>query len=149
MGLLDGGHARALRAAQNLWDRERRDEAIATLEEEVPGLMPRLFSTDALILATLATYLMQTGNPKRGLKLLEAVPLGERPRTDIQAICLSARCCCRAAAGNLTGAHDDRAAIFRAMPEHPALVQADDAIREGRRALLARTTVSRPFESSR
>src|ERR1700686_140490 len=115
MGLLDGGHARALRAAQNLWDRDRRAEAIATLDGEVPGLMPRLFSTDALIVATLATYLMQTGDPRRGLKLLEAVPLGERPRTDVQAICLSARCCCRAAAGNLAGAHDDRAAIFRAM----------------------------------
>jgi hypothetical protein len=149
MGLLDGGHARALRAAQNLWDRGRRAEAIATLDDEVPGLMPRLFSTDALIVATLATYLMQTGDPRRGLKLLEAVPLGERPRTDIQAICLAARCCCRAAAGNLTGAHDDRAAIVRAMPQHPSLVQADDAIREARRSLLARTTISRPFESSR
>ena len=148
MGLLDGGHARALRGAQNMWDRGRRSEAIGILEAEVPGLMPRLFSTDALIVATLATYLMECGDPRRGLKLLQTVPMGERPRTDIQAICLSARCCCRAAAGDLTGAHDDRAAIFRALPQHPSLLQADDAIREARRSLLARTTISRPLESS-
>ena len=149
MGLLDGGHARALRAAQNLWDRGRRPEAMATLEDEVPGLLPRLFSTDALILATLATYCAECGDPKRGLRLLEAVPLGERPRTDVQTICMSARCCCRAASGDLTGAHDDRAAIFRATPQHPALLQADDAIREARRALLARTTITRLSDSSR
>jgi hypothetical protein len=81
--------------------------------------------------------------------LLEAVPLNDHPRTDAQIICLGARCCCRAAAGDLTGAHDDRAAIFRVQPGHAALAAADRAIREARRAMLSRAAMSAPVLSDR
>lgn len=149
MGLLDGTHARALREAQNLWDRGRQAEAIGLLDAVVPDLWPRMFATDALILATLAGYVSECGDPKRGLKLLEAVGLDERPRTDIQAICLGARCCCRAAAGDVSGAQNDRSLLFKAQPSHPALLPADEAIRLARRALMARAVVSLPREGAR
>jgi hypothetical protein len=149
MGLLDGGNARSLRDAQELWDRGQKAEAIDVLQKVVPDLMPRLFATDALIIARLASYVMESGDPHRGLQLLETLPLAERPRSEIQATCLGVRCRCRAATGDLAGAHDDRAAIFRAHPSHPALLQADEAIREARRSLLARATITRPSDSSR
>jgi hypothetical protein len=146
MGLIDGEHARALRTAQDLWDRGRNAEAIAVLEAVQPDLSPRIFATDTLILATLAKYVGDSGDPKRGLRILETLPFDEHPRTDVQAICLGTRSCCRAAAGDLSGAQSDRAALHRAQPEHPALQPADDAIREAKRSLLSRATISRPAE---
>lgn len=142
MGLLDGAHARALRSAQNLWERGRRSEAIAILEGVRPGLWPRVFSTDALILATLATYVTECGDPARGLDLLKAVPLIDRPRTDAQVICLGARCSARAAAGDVVGAREDRDAIFEAAPNHAALGLADAALQSARREFLMRGSVT-------
>jgi hypothetical protein len=144
MGLADGGHAIALRRAQLMWDADRCDEAIATLEAVRPGLMPEMFSTDAHILATLATFVMEGGDPKRALDLLQGVPIDERPKTDVQAYCLGARCRCRAATGDLSGAQSDRLALFKAKPTHEALLHADDAIRNAKRSLLERATISRP-----
>ena len=143
MGLLDGAHARALRSAQNLWDRGRTAEAIGMLESTRRHLWPRVFATDALILATLATYVTECGDPMRGQELLQAVPLNDRPRTDAQLICLGARCSARAAAGNLAGARADRDAIFEADSTHAALAVADAALREGRRSILVRAAGGR------
>jgi len=147
MSMLDGSHARALREAQNLWDRDKRSEAIAVLEAVVPELWPRLFATDALVLGQLAMYMSDCGDPRGGLKVLEALSLPDNPRTDTQIICLSARCRCKAAAGNLAGARDDRTAIFRADPSHPALAAADDAIQAARRSVLSRATITRPVRA--
>jgi hypothetical protein len=148
MGLLDGAHARALREAQNLWDRSRHAEAIGVLEAVQSDLWPRMFATDALIVATLAKYVSDNGDPARGLKILEAAPFDQHPRTDVQAICLGTRACCRAAAGDLSGAQSDRAALHRAQPGHVALLPADDAIREAKRSLLSRAMITRPIGES-
>jgi hypothetical protein len=148
MGFLDGSHAQALREAQNLWDRGRNAEAIGVLEAIQPDLWPRIFPSDALIVATLARYVCESGDPARGLKILETAPFDERPRTDVQAICLGTRSCCRAAAGDISGAQSDRAALHRAQPGHPALVQADTAIGAAKRSLLSRATITRPVEGS-
>jgi hypothetical protein len=148
MGMLDGSHARALREAQNLWDRGRQAEAIGALEAVQADLWPRLFTTDALIIATLARYVCEAGDPKRGMKILESAPFDDRPRTDVQAICLGVRACCRASAGDLMGAQSDRAALHRAQPGHPALGQADSAITAAKRSLLSRAMISRPVEES-
>ena len=148
MAFLDGSHARALREAQNLWDRGRNAEAIGVLEAVQSDLWPRIFASDALIIATLAKYVCESGDPGRGLKILEAAPFDERPRTDVQAICLGTRSCCRAAAGDLTGAQSDRAALHRAQPGHPALVPADSAIGAAKRSLLSRAMITRPSEES-
>lgn len=147
MGLLDGAHAIALRKAQGMWEAGRRDEAIATLEAVRPGLSPDMFATDAHVLAMLATFVMEEGDPKRGLKLLESVPIEQRPRTDVQAFCLAARCRCKAAAGDLSGAQSDRAALYRAHPGHASVLHADDAIRSAKRSLLERATISRSERS--
>jgi hypothetical protein len=144
MGLLDGAHAIALRNARELWETGRRSEAIATLEAVAPGLSPGMFATDAHVLATLAIFVMEDGDPKRGLKLLEGVPIDLHPRTEVQAFCLAARCRCRAAAGDLSGAQNDRAALYKAQPGHSAVPHADDAIHKAKRSLLERATISRP-----
>lgn len=144
MSVLDGSHARALREAQNLWDRDRRSDAVSALQAVVPELWPRLFSTDALIIGQLAVYQAECGDPRAGLKSLEALSLPDVPRTDTHMICMSARCRCKAAAGNLAGARDDRTAIFRANPTHPALAAADEAIQSARRSVLSRTMLARP-----
>jgi hypothetical protein len=148
MGLLDGAHARALREAQNLWDRGRHAEAIGLLEGIQSDLWPRMFTTDALIVATLARYVSDSGDPRRALQILTAAPFDQNPRTDVQAICLGTRACCRAAAGDLSGAQSDRAALHRAQPGHAALSPADDAIREAKRSLLSRAVITRPVEES-
>lgn len=148
MGLIDGSHSRALREAQNLWDRGRQAEAVGVLEAVQSDLWPRLFATDALIIATLAKYVCDSGDPRRAMKILESAPFDERPRTDVQAICLGTRACCRAAAGDLSGAQSDRTALHRAQPGHPALMAADSAIGAAKRALLSRAMISRPLEES-
>jgi hypothetical protein len=146
MGIIDGSHARALREAQDLWDRGRQAEAIGVLEAVRSDLNPRIFASDALIIAGLAKYVSDSGDPARGLKILETAPFDEHPSTDAQATCLGTRSCCRAAVGDLNGAQSDRAALHRAQPGHPALLLADAAIDAAKRSLLSRAMLIRPSE---
>lgn len=128
MGLFRRSHASTLRAAQDLWDDGRLQESVARLEAVLPRLRPRSMATDALIVATLATYISELGDPRRGLELLARLPLDGVKLTDVHLICLGARCCCRVAAGDLAGARRDRATIHAADPRHPALVLADSGL---------------------
>jgi hypothetical protein len=124
-GLKRRHHASTLRHAQDLWDLGCREEAVAGLELLVPKLQPRTVATDAAIIATLATYYAELGDPRRGLALLGQVPLDDARLTEIQLLCLGARCTCRAAAGDAVGARSDRERICSCDPKHPALAVAD------------------------
>lgn len=121
-------HAATLKSPQELWDAGRRQEAIHLLEADVGRLRPEWVATDAFIVATLATYLSDEGDPQRGLEFLRLVPLDGVRLTDVHLICLGARCACRAAAGDLRGAQRDRDTIRAANPSHPSLLLADAAL---------------------
>lgn len=131
MGLFGGGHARVLRTAQDLWDAGRTAEAVARLEAVLRSLRPESVATDALIVATLATYVTELGDPQRGLALFAHIPLDGTRLTDVHLICLGARCSCLVAAGELAAARRDRERIYAANPRHPALVLADAALASG------------------
>jgi hypothetical protein len=121
-------HKRILRRAQDAWDAGHYAESVDLLEGTLPGLHPAYSATDALIIATLATYLYDLGQPARGLMLLHQVPLNGVRLTDVHLIALSARACCRAASGDISGAISDRDRIRAAKPGHLSLVLADSAI---------------------
>lgn len=131
MGLSRRRRGRVLRSAQDLWDAGREAEAVAQLETTVGSLRPGFIATDALIVATLATYVSELGNPQRGLALLAQVPLEGRRLTDVHLICLAARCCCLVATGDIGSAQRDRERIRIANSRHPALALADAALGGG------------------
>jgi hypothetical protein len=128
-----GRHARLLRRAQDAWDAGCYGGAVGLLEPLLPELHPSCSATDALVVATLATYWSDLGDPRRGLKLLERLPLDAPPATDVHMIGLASRACCRAAAGDLEGAARDRDVLRARDPGHPALVLANAAL-EGHRS---------------
>jgi hypothetical protein len=128
MGLSRNQRARLLGSAQDLRDAGRTAEAVALLETTVASLRPNSVATDALIVATLATYLSEIGNPQRGLDLLAQVSLDGGWLSDVHLVCLGARCCCLAAMGDLVGAQRDRERIRAANPAHPALALVDAAL---------------------
>lgn len=132
MGLFGPSHRAVLRSAQDLWDEDRQEEAVALLEGVLPSLRPKTVATDALIVASLAVYSSDLGKPQKGLALLSQIPLdGARRLTDVHLICLASRCSCRAAAGDLEGAQRDRDVIRAKDPHHPALLLADSALNQG------------------
>ncbi len=128
MGLFGQSHRATLAKAQDLWDADRQEEAVALLEGVVPKLRPERGSTDALIIATLAVYSSDLGDPQRGLALLSRVPMDGGWLTDTHLICLASRSACRAAAGDLEGAQRDRDTIRDKNPNHPSLLVADSAL---------------------
>ncbi len=71
-------HRATLRDAQDLWDAERYEEAVSLLRAVRPGLRPRSRATDALIVATLAVYVSDLGDPKRRARTAARDPLGWR-----------------------------------------------------------------------
>jgi hypothetical protein len=127
-GLQRRHHAQALRHAQDLWDLGCTQDAVAVLEAVQPRLHPKTVATDAMIVATLATYVSELGDAHRGVALLSQIPLDGTRLTEVHLICLGARCQCRAAAGDLEGALHDRATIYGCDPKHPALALADTAL---------------------
>lgn len=120
-----------LRQAQQLWDADHHGEAVALLEGELPYLHPKSSATDALIVATLAVYWSDLGNPHRGLGLLDELPLDASEMNDVLLLCLASRSSCRAAAGDLAGAQTDRDTIARTDPNHLSLVVAEMALFNG------------------
>lgn len=128
MGLFGRNNARVLAQAQDLWDVGRQEEAVAELEAVLPRARPKSSATDAFIVASLATYVTDMGDPDRGLALFSHIPLDGVRLTDAHLICLGARSACRAAAGDLEGARGDRATIAAADSGHPALIMADLAL---------------------
>ena len=126
--MFGGSHKQVLKRAQDAWDAGRHAESVSMLEDTLPGLHPAYSATDALIVATLATYVCDLGDPVRGLVLLHRVPLDGVRLTDVHLIALSARACCRAASGDIAGAIRDRETIQEAKPGHPSLALADAAI---------------------
>ena len=124
MGLFGPSHD----AAQDLWDEDRQEEAVALLEGVLPSLRPKTNVTDVLIIASLAVYASDRGEPQRGLVLLSQVPLDGVRLTDAHLICLAARCSCRAAAGDPEGARRDRDTIFAKDHHHLSLLLADSAL---------------------
>ncbi len=129
MRLFGSSHRKTLSKAQDLWDDDRQQEAVALLESVLPRLRPKSVATDALIVATLAVYTSDLGDPQKGLTLLAQVPLDKVWLTDAHLICLASRCSCRAAAGDLSGARQDRDTIRAKNPHHPSLVLADSALK--------------------
>ena len=128
MGLFGPNHARVLSRAQGLWDVDRQVEAVAELESVLPHTRPKSSVTDAFIVTTLATYVTDLGNPRRGLTLFSRIPLDNVRLTDARLICLGARSACCSAVGDLDGARLDRATIAAASPGHSALIMADLAL---------------------
>ena len=133
-GLRRKHHAQVLRHAQDLWDLGCKDEAVTQLETMLGSLHPKTVATDAIIVATLAMYCSEMGDPHRGVSLMSKVPLDGTRRTEVHLICLGARCSCRAAAGDLAGAARDRATIVACDPMHPALALADVAAADENKA---------------
>jgi hypothetical protein len=129
VGLFGRSHKAILGNAQDLWDAEQQLEAVGLLESVLPQLRPRTIATDALIVATLAVYSSDLGDPQKGLALMSQIPLDGTRLTDVHLICLASRCSCRAAAGDLEGARRDRDAIRAQNPHHPSLLLADAALR--------------------
>jgi len=130
VGLFGPSHSAILRSAQTCGmttARKRRSPSGRRLAQ----FAPKTVATDALIIASLAVYSSDLGDPLRGLALLTQVPLDDvRRLTGVHLICLASRCSCRAAAGDLEGARRDRDVIRAKDPHHPALLLADSALNQ-------------------
>ncbi len=130
MGFVGPGHDAVLREAQDLWDQDDQEEAVALLEGVLPSLRPKTNATDAVIIASLPVYTSDLGDPQRVLVLLSQVPVDGVRLTDAHLICLAARCSCRVAAGDLEGARCDRDTIHAKDPRNLSLLLADSALRQ-------------------